>query len=303
MSGESAPQVDVQKMLAFRTEECVDTFNSRDAIIYSLSLGYSSDPMNESDLKYTFELNDEFKAFPTFACVLPKIDIFKALTSCPGLPNFNPMMLLHGEQRLETYRPLVPDTKYVTQARIADVADKVKGMLLSFELLSYEVDENNKKHLAFKNIMNVFIRKLGGFGFKGNNSTPVLPKKPTRQPDATHLEKTTPNQAILYRLNGDYNPLHIDPSMAAMGGFDKPILHGMCFYGLMTKAVVVKFLDNDSSRVSTAQARFTSHVFPGETIEFQLWKDGDKVFVSGATVERKLECIVGVVELKPAAKL
>lgn len=167
-------------MLAFRTEECVDTFNSRDAIIYSLSLGYSSDPMNESDLKYTFELNDEFKAFPTFACVLPKIDIFKALTSCPGLPNFNPMMLLHGEQRLETYRPLVPDTKYVTQARIADVADKVKGMLLSFELLSYEVDENNKKHLAFKNIMNVFIRKLGGFGFKGNNSTPVLPKKPTR---------------------------------------------------------------------------------------------------------------------------
>lgn len=176
-------------------------------------------------------------------------------------------------------------------------------MLLSFELLSYEVDENNKKHLAFKNIMSVFIRKLGGFGFKGKNTTPVLPKKPTRQPDATFLEKTTPNQAILYRLNGDYNPLHIDPNMAAMGGFDKPILHGMCFYGLMAKAVVAKILDNDVTRVAAVQARFTSHVFPGDTIEYSLWKDGDRVFVSGQTLERKLECIVGVVELKPSSKL
>jgi acyl dehydratase len=97
--------------------------------------------------------------------------------------------------------------------------------------------------------MSVFIRKLGGFGFKGKNTTPVLPKKPTKTPCAVFVEKTVENQAILYRLNGDYNPLHIDPSMAAMGGFDKPILHGMCFYGLMAKAVVSKFLDNDSSRV------------------------------------------------------
>lgn len=151
--------------------------------------------------------------------------------------------------------------------------------------------------------MSVFIRKLGGFGFKGKNTTPVLPKKPTKAPCAVFVEKTTPNQAILYRLNGDYNPLHIDPSMAAMGGFDKPILHGMCFYGLMAKAVVSKFCDNDSTRVAAVQARFTSHVFPGDTIEFSLWKDGDRVIVSGATQERKLECILGVVELKPAAKL
>lgn len=88
-----------------------------------------------------------------------------------------------------------------------------------------------------------------------------------------------------------------------MGGFDKPILHGMCTYGLMAKSVVSKFCDNDSSRVSAVQARFTSHVFPGETIEFSLWKEGDRVIVSGSTLERKIECILGVVELKPAAKL
>lgn len=91
--------------------------------------------------------------------------------------------------------------------------------------------------------------------------------------------------------------------MAEMGGFDRPILHGMCFYGLMAKAVVEKLLDNDVTRVGAVQARFTSHVFPGDTIEYSLWKDGDKVFVSGQTLERKLECIVGVVELKPSSKL
>ena len=116
-------------------------------------MGYSTDPMNESDLPFTYELSDEFKVFPTFGCVLPKLDIFKALTSCPGLPNFNPMMLLHGEQRFETYRPLVPGAKYITKGRVADVADKVKGMLLSFELLSYEVDENGQNvRINTKNI-------------------------------------------------------------------------------------------------------------------------------------------------------
>lgn len=99
--------------------------------------------MNEVELPFTYELSDEFRVFPTFGCVLPKIDIFKALTSCPGLPNFNPMMLLHGEQRFESFRNWVPGAKYITTGKVSDVADKVKGMLLSFELLTFEVDENN----------------------------------------------------------------------------------------------------------------------------------------------------------------
>ncbi|EGR29088.1 hypothetical protein IMG5_163190 [Ichthyophthirius multifiliis] len=296
------PQVDVQKILQFQTEEHEDIFTSRDAILYALSLGYNQDPLNEKELAFTYELHENFKVFPTFACVLPKMDIFKALLDCPGLPQFNPMMLLHGEQRFEQYRPLVPDTKYITVTKVADVADKGKGMLLTLEALSYEQTENNQRILAFKNTMSLFIRQLGGFGYKGKN-LPQIPKKPTRQPCAVVQEKTRPNQALLYRLNGDYNPLHIDPNMASMGGFDKPILHGMCFYGLMTKAVLGKFCDDDVNLIQSVQARFTSHVFPGENLEFSLWKDGNKVFASGSTQERKIECIQGIIEIKEKAKL
>lgn len=105
--------------------------------------------MNDAELPFTYELHEDFRIFPTFACTLTKLDILKALTSCPGLPSFNPMMLLHGEQRFESYRALVPDSKYITVGSIADVSDKGKGMLITIQLLSYEVDDENKKVCFF----------------------------------------------------------------------------------------------------------------------------------------------------------
>lgn len=151
--------------------------------------------------------------------------------------------------------------------------------------------------------MSLFIRKMGGFGFKGKGGGAQIPKKPTRKPCAVVEEKTEPGQAFIYRLSGDTNPLHVDPNMASMGGFEKPILHGMCFYGLAAKCCMQSMLNNDPSAIKAVQARFTSHVFPGETIIFSYWKENDKIIFSGQVKERGTECIVGMIEVGQAAKL
>lgn len=262
--------------------------------------------MKTEDFTFTYELNDEFRVFPTYAVCLctQNLNFFDALVECPGLPQFNPMMLLHGEHRVEFAKPLSVDTKLKSVGSISNVADKVKGALITFEIKTYEVDANNKESLVFTNYFSVFIRGIGGFNYKGLPQK-TLPAKPKRAADAVVDEKTNPGQAILYRLNGDFNPLHIDPNMAAMGGFDKPILHGLCFYGLAAKAVYQKYCEGNVAAIKAVQARFTSHVFPGETVRFSLWKEGGVVVFSGSTVERGLECIVGAVEINetPGPKL
>lgn len=254
--------------------------------------------MKTEDFTFTYELNDEFKVFPTYAVCLcsQNLNFFEVLLECPGLPQFNPMMLLHGEHRVEFIKPLTVDTKLKSIGTISNVADKVKGALITFEIKTYELGENNSESLVFINYFSVFIRGIGGFNYKGLPQKNI-PLKPKRAPDALVDEKTVPGQAILYRLSGDTNPLHIDPNMAAMGGFDKPILHGLCFYGLASKAVYEKYGDGNVNNIKAVQARFTSHVFPGETVRFSLWKEGNVVLFSGSTVERGLECIIGLVEL------
>jgi len=167
---------------------------------------------------------------------------------------------------------------------------------VTVDLYTSEV-KDSKKELLFMNSLSIFIRGLGGFGFKGNPS-PALPNLPTRQPCKVLEDKTQPHQAIVYRLSGDYNPLHIDPNMAAMGGFDKPILHGLCSYGICSRLICQHWMDNDQNKIKSVQVRFTSHVFPGETLKVSTWKEGNSIIFSGATAERKLECIRGVVEIK-----
>ena len=265
-----------------------------------LGIGFSKDPMNDKDLKFTYELKDDFSVFPTFATCLHRTDVFEGLTSAPGMPQFNAMMLLHGEHKLEIFKPIQPEAQLSTIGKITNVADKGKGALVTFDLSTYET-RDNKKDLLFVNSLSLFIRGLGGFGFKGN-PTPILPNLPKRQPDKILEDKTAPGQAILYRLSGDYNPLHIDPNMAAMGGFDKPILHGLCSYGIVSKLICQSWLDNNQNLIKSIHARFTSHVFPGETILVSTWKEGNLIIFSAQTAERKLECLRGVIEIRENIK-
>jgi 3-hydroxyacyl-CoA dehydrogenase/3a,7a,12a-trihydroxy-5b-cholest-24-enoyl-CoA hydratase len=156
------------------------------------------------------------------------------------------------------------------------------------------------------NQFSVFIRGIGGFGGdKGPATDPNLP--PKRVPDAVFSEKTSPNQALLYRLSGDVNPLHADPSMAAMGGFDRPILHGLCTFGYAGRAILKSFCNGDPSKMKSIRARFTKHVFPGDTIVTLMWKENSKVFFQCIVSERPGYVLSGgcaeIIVDSPQAKL
>jgi acyl dehydratase len=124
-----------------------------------------------------------------------------------------------------------------------------------------------------------------------------MPKKPDRAPDATVTEPTQPNQAILYRLCSDNNPLHISPSQAATGGFERPILHGLCFFGFASRAILSSFCGNDVTKFKKVAVRFTSHVFPGETLITEMWREGNTVVFTQKTAERGKICISGYAEV------
>jgi len=181
-------------------------------------------------------------------------------------------MLLHGEQYLELKRPIPTSGKLISTPHVIDILDKGKGASIVLGVTT--TDE--KGDVIFENQTTLFIRGIGGFGGKKTSedrgAATALNKPPARAPDAVVQEKTNENQAALYRLSGDYNPLHIDPNMSAMGGFDVPILHGMCTLGISGKHVLSAFGKNNPNTFKNIKVRLAAPVFPGETLETQMWK-------------------------------
>lgn len=224
---------------------------------------------------------------------------FTNFLSTPHIPEFNPMMLLHGEEYLENYKPIPAGSKIVCHEKIIDIQDKGSGAALVLEAL---LKNEATGDLHAKIITTLFIRGIGGFGYKGTYKS-TIPTIPKRAPDAVVEDKTEPNQAILYRLSGDYNPLHIDPEMAALGNFEKPIIHGLCTYGFTARAVYEKFGKGDPNAIRTFACRFTSHVFPGETYVIEMWKEGNTVVFETKTKERGKVALRGYAELRDNAKL
>lgn len=213
-------KVDVATAMKHKFEPHTFTYTERDTILYALGIGCGSDLIADSgDMRYVYENSDNFSVFPTFGVVVPS-QALAGLISTPGL-KFNPMMLLHGEQYLEVKKPLPTSGKLTSTARISNIYDKKSGALVLLDVIS----NNESGEQVLFNQFSVFIRGLGNFG-GSKGPKPIDYSPPLKPPMVVHRERTLENQAVLYRLSGDYNPLHIDPDMAKMGNFNRPILHG-----------------------------------------------------------------------------
>lgn len=250
------------------------TVTERDVILYNLGIG-----AKRTDLRWVFEGDTGFEALPSFG-VIPQFPAQMQIAYSDFLPNFNPMMILHGEQYLEIARyPLPTSGRLESSVRVLDVLDKGKAASVIAETQT----RNEKGELVFRNESTIFVRKAGGFGGhskgadRGDATAANAP--PSRAPDRVVEEITSPDQAAIYRLSGDYNPLHIDPSWKL---FDEPILHGLCTFGISCKHIYTTY-----GRIKNVKVRFASHVFPKETLRTEMWQVApDRIVFQTRVVER-----------------
>ncbi len=284
----SISPVNLAALVGYAFEPFDFRYTERDASLYALSIGGASNPLDTSDLRFVYEQHaDGFNVFPTFAVIFPSRMIDVLLSGgVPGLA-FDPLMLLHGEQDTEIRAPLPTSGVVTCKPVISAIYDKGKGALVITDVPCY--DENGTE-IAFHRY-SMYIRGLGGFGGERGASSEVnVP--PDRAPDAVTSEQTMPNQALIYRLSGDTNPLHADPMRAAFAGFDRPILHGLCTFGYAARAVLRTFADNDAARFKRIRVRFAKHVFPGETLLTEMWDMGDGQIVFRVKVAERDEVVL-----------
>jgi acyl dehydratase len=252
-------------------------WDADDVILYHLGLGAGAPPTDPGELAYVYE--DGLKILPSFA-VIPALAPMWRVFSLPGM-DIDLRMILHGEQVVEVHAALPTAATVVTSGTVTDVFDKGKGALIVVELVTRDAHTGAA---LFTNRNSIFVRGEGGFG--GPSGPAAGAVAPERAPDQVVRCPTLPQQALLYRLSGDKHKLHADPGYAAAAGFDQPILHGLCSYGIACKAAVDAALDGDVGRVAGYRARFAAPVYPGETIEVSLWEDGATIWLQARCVER-----------------
>jgi acyl dehydratase len=240
-------------------------YTERDVMLYALGVG-------AKELDFIFERN--LKTLPTFA-VIPA---FPALMGLAGAVEINPVMILHGEQGFRLQKEIPTSGKLTTSGVVTGVYDKGKGALVTIE----STTKDGAGETVFTNTSGIFVRGAGGFG--GERGPEAGNVAPERGPDKTVEMTTLDIQAAIYRLSGDRNPLHIDPDFAKMAGYDRPILHGLCSFGHVGRAVLQEYCGNDPARFGGMSVRFSGVVYPGDTIITDMWDEGSgKVIVQART--------------------
>ena len=268
--------IDPAKALGAELGEGENSWTQDDVILYHLGVGAGVPPTDPGELEYTYEKN--LKVLPSFG-VIPVFGAMGGLASVEGL-SFNFATLLHGEQDITLHRPIPSEAKVVSKGRVAELWDKGKACLCVLEVET-RLDSGEP---LFTNRFSLFLRGEGGFG--GEPGPKAGNDRPDRDPDGVIETPTLPQQALIYRLSGDKNPLHADPEFAKMAGFDTPIIHGLCSYGVVCKAIVDNVLDGETARVARYQVRFRGVGFPGETYLTSYWQEGNRILIEARSKER-----------------
>jgi acyl dehydratase len=262
------PEVDLS-VIGKRTEPVTFEYTWRDVVLYALGVGAAAE-----DLPLVYEkAPGGLKVLPSF-CVVPAIRAF---------PKFGDdiewSLMLHGEQTIRLSRPIPPEGKLIQTGVITDIFDKGKGAVFHAKITGKTEDGNHlyDAHWA------IFYLGAGGFGGNpGPRAKPINPPEGA-QPDFSSSFTVAENQAALYRLSGDLNPLHLDPAAARRGGFDRPILHGLCTYGIAVRSLVKGPLEGDVGRLKEFKARFSASVYPGDTLTTEGWKTDDGYIIQAKT--------------------
>ena len=270
--------MDYHNIKNWKFPEVDQTYTENDSILYALGIGFGQEPTNPQQLKYVYEKN--MQTFPTMAVVL-------------GYPGFwmkdpkagvNWVKLVHGEQRLKIHKPLPTSGRVIGRGRITHVIDKGadKGALV----LSERTLQDPEGNLYVTMNSTTFCRGDGGLSQSDETPT-ALQATPDRAPDLVCEMPTLPQAALIYRLCADNNPLHADLEVAANAGFPRPILHGLCTYGVAARAIVQAACNNDATRLTQMDTRFSSPVFPGETLVCEMWREGTEAIRFRAKVKER----------------
>ena len=253
------------------SEPAEASWNSTDCLLYALGVGAGATDPTGFELEFTTE-----NSIDVTQCALPTMPVVISPKEATGasplaaIGTFNWAMLVHGEQSVTLHKPLAVEGKVKIQSKIAGIYDKGKAAVVVIESEATDAVDGSP---AYSTMMSAFIRGEGGWG---GDRGPSGPRNvaPERAPDHVVSYATRTDQALLYRLNGDRNPLHSDPQFAKMAGFDKPILHGLCTYGFTGRALLHAVCGSDPSRFKHIEGRFSTPVMPGDTLDVKIWVEG-----------------------------
>jgi acyl dehydratase len=271
------------KLMALKVEPAVQVYDAKDCMLYALGVGLGHDPMNEDELAFVYE--KDLKVLPTMATVIGHSGSLVRDRNT----GIDWVMVVNGEQGFTLHRPLTGRGEVVGHTRIVDVVDKGagKGALL---LTERKINDKATGDLIATVTQTIFCRGDGGFGGPPRQTPPPHPL-PTRAPDTVCDFGTRPEAALIYRLSGDYNPLHADPAVARAAGFDRPILHGLGTFGVSGHALLKTMCCYDPARLISFSCRFSAPVFPGETVRTEMWRDGAVVSYRARVLERDVIAI------------
>ncbi|CAL9205077.1 unnamed protein product, partial [Musa hybrid cultivar] len=281
-SDRSAPAIDPDLVISHKFSETSFCYTERDAALYALGVGAcAGDAVDEKELNYVYHRNGQksIQVLPTFAALFPFAEGL-GLEKVSGL-QYDPRLLLHGQQYIEIFRPLPSSGSIVNKVAIAGLHDKGKATIIELETTSYLKESGEALCM---NRSTIYLRGSGGFSssshpysYKTYPDNQILHVSvPKHQPTVVYEDTIQQSQALLYRLSGDYNPLHADPMIAQAAGFARPILHGLCTLGFAVRAIIKCICNGEQTTVRNIFGRFLLHVYPGETLVIEMWLEGSR---------------------------